>query len=493
MTDAASDNSTAPRTAGPSTVPPAQPALIKPAAARSPGWWDVRRPLPTSRASLLTAFSFLLPLALWCIVSYVPFIWHPDVRLEISADRSGSTTVYTAGDHVSRDYFPEIVQAVQADNVAIAAIQSGSAPSVGSDGTIRRENIKKLRQIVPVALAHRWLKPDQREDDAAIAEIWKGLATGSLISTRIDLTAENRAIIAANWARLAPTLAAGFDFKNIPAVPLLKLVPQGRLTNPDYLPAPHEVLTTGLTDWTSQPDPDKPWMYQRLLHSVRIILGGFLLSCLIGVPLGILCGTYDSVSRLCEPFIDFFRYLPAPAFSTLLVAVFLAHDAPKIALVFVGTFFQMVLVVSKTTRLLDHGLLEAAQTLGADNRSLLTRVIIPGILPNLYNDLRILLGWAWTWLVIAELIGVKSGLTEFIETQGRWRNFERVFPVIIAIGLLGFATDQFLNYLRRFLFPWDSATAGRGGNPPMLRRLLARLRPGHAASSEPESARVAPH
>ena len=98
--------------------------------------------------------------------------------------------------------------------------------------------------------------------------------------------------------------------------------------------------------------------------------------------------------------------------------------------------------------------LEAAQTLGAKSMTLIRRVIIPGITPNLFNDLRILLGWAWTWLVIAELIGVKSGLTEFLETQGRWRNFDSVFPIIILIGVTGFITDQFLASLRKYLFPW---------------------------------------
>ncbi|MBN2233834.1 MAG: hypothetical protein JW706_01690, partial [Opitutales bacterium] len=68
--------------------------------------------------------------------------------------------------------------------------------------------------------------------------------------------------------------------------------------------------------------------------------------------------------------------------------------------------------------------------------------------------LRILLGWSWTWLVIAELVGVKSGLTEFIETQGRWRNFDQVYPVIILIGLIGFGSDQFLSRLSKRFFPY---------------------------------------
>jgi NitT/TauT family transport system permease protein len=225
------------------------------------------------------------------------------------------------------------------------------------------------------------------------------------------------------------------------------------------------VVSKGLQDFTFVAEGDSPSMFQRYKHSLKIVFCGFLLAAAVGVPIGILCGTFDFFSRLFEPFIDFFRYMPAPAFSTLLVAVFLAHDAPKIALVFVGTFFQLVLVVANTTRQLEVSLLEAAQTLGAKNLTLIRRVIIPGITPNLYNDMRILLGWAWTWLVIAELIGVKSGLTEFIETQGRWRNFDSVFPIIILIGITGFTVDQFLSSLRKYLFPWTPEASEKRPGP----------------------------
>jgi len=185
-----------------------------------------------------------------------------------------------------------------------------------------------------------------------------------------------------------------------------------------------------------------------------VVFWGFAYSCLLGIPLAILCGSFDFFSKLHEPFVDFFRYMPAPTFSVLFVAFLGTADAPKIMLVFVGTFFQLVLVVANTTRMLEKSLLEAAQTLGANRRQLLGRVIIPGVLPKLYNDLRILLGWAWTWLVIAELIGEKTGLTGFIDTQGTRYNFDRVFPIIILIGLTGFFTDRLLLALRNPLFPW---------------------------------------
>lgn len=417
-------------------------------------WFLIRRDLPQSRALALTVVSFLMPLALWCFVSYVPWIWHPDVKIEISAEREGVTTVFTAGDHVSKSFFPEFVKAVRDENAAVLKARSAGHPETGA----RRKNQKLLRQIAPVAVGNGWLDYRDTQNDAALYQTWRDLATGAKVSKEPEITEENLGILRANWAQLS-ALSADFQYKKLPDEPLLKLVPQGRPANPVYLPEPDDVLTTGLRDFTASAPEGELTMRQRYSASLRVIFLGFFWACVLGIPLGILCGVFDFFSKLIEPFVDFFRYMPAPTFSTLLVAVLLAGEAPKVALVFIGTVFQMVLVISKTTRLLDPSLLEAAQTLGAKPRQLLKNVVIPGILPNLYNDLRILLGWAWTWLVIAELIGVKSGLTEFIETQGRFRNFDRVFPVIILIGVTGFVMDQVLSWLHGLLFPWSGKSS----------------------------------
>src|SRR5690606_3278236 len=130
---------------------------------------------------------------------------------------------------------------------------------------------------------------------------------------------------------------------------------------------------------------DGQWLHESLWHSIQIIFWGFVLSSIIGVPLGILCGTYTAVSRTTEPFVEFFRYLPAPAFGALAVAILGIYDGPKIAIIFIGTFFQQVLVVANTTRRLDISLLEAARTLGARRLRLLFKVVVPGILPDLFK------------------------------------------------------------------------------------------------------------
>jgi NitT/TauT family transport system permease protein len=383
------------------------------------------------------------------------------VKIELSAEREGITTVFTAGDHVSRGFFPDFVAAVRSDNAVVLAARKAGAPETGA----KRKNQKLLRQLAPLAVAHGWLNYTDTQNDALLYTFWRDLASGAKKSIKPRLSDENLEIIRQNWDLLSAA-SPEFSYRKLPDASLLKLIPQGKPANPIYLPAPDEVIRTGFRDFTAEVPNGELAMGDRYKRSLQVIFIGFFWACLVGIPVGILCGVFDFFSKLFEPFVDFFRYMPAPTFSTLLVAVLLAGDAPKIALVFIGTVFQMILVVSKTTRLLDPSLLEAAQTLGAKPRQMITHVVIPGIMPNLYNDLRILLGWAWTWLVIAELIGVKSGLTEFIETQGRFRNFDRVFPVIILIGVTGFVMDQFLSWLHGLLFPW----AGKSG--PITRGIV---------------------
>src|SRR4029079_8892667 len=216
----------------------------------------------------------------------------------------------------------------------------------------------------------------------------------------------------------------------------------------------------------------------------KVIFWGFLISSLIGVPLGILCGAIPAMGRLTEPFIEFFRYLPAPAFGALAVAVMGIEDAPKVAIIFIGTFFQQVLVIANTTRRVDPALLEAAETLGASRRVLITRVVIPGVITEIYTDMRVLLGWAWTYLIVAELIGVSSGITYFINQQAQYRAYDKVLASIILIGLIGLGTDLFLASLGRQLFPWQKS-ARSGWLEPIL-QLFRGNKKSEAEDSAPE-------
>ena len=231
--------------------------------------------------------------------------------------------------------------------------------------------------------------------------------------------------------------------------------PQGLMTNPIYLPAPHEVATALVTAFTTAPAQDNaPWFHESLWHSIQLVFSAFFISSVIGIPLGILCGFSKTLSQLTEPFVEFFRYLPAPAFGALAVAILGINDAPKIAIIVVGTLFQQILIIANTTKAVDKSLIEAGFTLGTNKIKSLFHVVIPAALPEIYRDLRVLLGWAWTYLIVAELIGSTSGITWFITQQARYQNFDNVFAAILIIGLIGLVCDVLLMKLGQRLFRW---------------------------------------
>jgi NitT/TauT family transport system permease protein len=253
---------------------------------------------------------------------------------------------------------------------------------------------------------------------------------------------------------------------------------EGTRANPIYLPAPDQVVRALYTGFKTPPRlPTEPWLHESLWHSIQVIFWGFFLSSIIGVPLGILCGALPVLSRMTEPFIEFFRYLPAPAFGALCVAVLGIYDPPKIAIIFIGTFFQQVLIVANTTRKIDPLLLEAAQTLGATRRQLLWKVVVPGIIVDLYTDMRVLLGWAWTYLIVAELVGTTSGITYFINQQARYRNYPNVYAAIFIIGFIGLFSDFALAALGERLFPWRPGRTRLSIGEVVLRALGLRKTP----------------
>jgi len=272
--------------------------------------------------------------------------------------------------------------------------------------------------------------------------------------------------------------AAGFDRANALAKSQGHREATGHPANPVFLPAPHEVARALFTAFTTPPRlSEEKWLHENLLASIRIIAWGFLLSSLLGVPLGIACGAVPAIARLLEPFIEFFRYLPAPAFGALCVAVMGINDAPKIAIIFIGTFFQQVLVISNTVRRVESQLIEAAQTLGARPRQLLLRVVVPASIADIYTDQRVLLGWAWTYLIVAELIGTSSGITYFINLQAKYRAYDNVMAAILLIGIVGLGSDLVLAWIGRRLFPW------RKDARPGLRALLRRRNPAAVAEA----------
>ncbi len=184
------------------------------------------------------------------------------------------------------------------------------------------------------------------------------------------------------------------------------------------------------------------------------VVDGFLIAAVIALPLGVLMGAYKPIEAFFEPFISFARYLPASAFIPLLILWVGIGEAQKLSLIFMGSFFQLVLMIAVTVGNTRRDLVEAAYTLGASDRGIVTRVLLPSSAPDIAETLRMVLGWAWTYVIVAELIGSSSGIGHMITDSQSLLATDQIIFGIIVIGLIGLITDYLFKALNKRLFPW---------------------------------------
>lgn len=188
--------------------------------------------------------------------------------------------------------------------------------------------------------------------------------------------------------------------------------------------------------------------------TVYRVLAGFLIAAVIAVPLGLLIGTFKPVEALLEPIVSFIRYMPASAFVPLFILWIGIGEMEKITVIFVGSFFSLVLMVAVQARSIQRELLEAAYTLGTSRKRILWRVILPAALPSIYDDLRMVLGWAWTYIIVAEMVAADQGIGHMILQSQRMLNTENIIFGIVIIGLIGLVSDLGLRQLGKRLFAW---------------------------------------
>jgi NitT/TauT family transport system permease protein len=187
------------------------------------------------------------------------------------------------------------------------------------------------------------------------------------------------------------------------------------------------------------------------------VVGGFVLAALVAVPLGILMGAYKPVEAFFEPFVSFARYLPASAFVPLLILWAGIGETQKLLVIFIGSVFQIVLMVAVAVGQTRRDLVEAAYTLGASPQGVVRRVLIPANAPEIAEILRLVLGWAWTYVIVAEFIGSASGIGHMIiESQALLATGQMIFGIIV-IGLIGLISDFLFKWLNQRLFPWRLA------------------------------------
>ena len=224
--------------------------------------------------------------------------------------------------------------------------------------------------------------------------------------------------------------------------------PETRWISPVILPSPGEVLRSLPSLWTERA------LVESVLATLQRVISGFALAIAVGVPLGILAGSYRAVDAAFAPIALFGRNIPIAALIPLTILWFGIEETQKTMFIFLATVpFVFGGTVDAVVGVHDR-YVESAETLGANQRQVITKVLIALALPNIYNNLRTLFGLAFGYIMLAELINAKYGLGYLLSTSQRRGLTEHIILILMIIGLLAYAIDRLLLWFQNHLFPY---------------------------------------
>lgn len=222
--------------------------------------------------------------------------------------------------------------------------------------------------------------------------------------------------------------------------------------DPVFVPSPQTVAQTALALFQDQT------LWTDIGTSFTRVVIGFVISAVIAIPLGLLAGTFQPAEAFLQPFTEFVRYIPVPALIPILMVLFGIGETPKWMLIFVGTYFQLVLMVADEVRRIPLPLVQVAQTLGASSSEILRRVLWRAAMPGIFDALRLCHGWAWTYVVVAELVAANEGLGFRILKFSRFLQTPKIWVYLIILGVIGLALDIAFRKLNARLFRWADTT-----------------------------------
>jgi NitT/TauT family transport system permease protein len=239
------------------------------------------------------------------------------------------------------------------------------------------------------------------------------------------------------------------------------------LVRANVIPGPVEVVTiwwdliTGATGDASR--YSGTWT-GHAFASIWRVFAGFAWGAALGVVLGLLIGLWRGVERAIDPSIQVLRNIPVTAWVPLSLVFFGIGNPPAIFLIGLGAFFPTVVNTTHGVRQLNVTLYKAARMMGANERELIVRVILPSALPSVMTGVRLSMGIAWVLVVVAEILAVRSGLGYLLNDAYQFYRNDVVIASMLSIGILGFLSDRLVVLARDWLLAWNTIETFRGQN-----------------------------
>lgn len=224
--------------------------------------------------------------------------------------------------------------------------------------------------------------------------------------------------------------------------------PEERIVSPAVMGSPGETLLSFKSLWFDRA------LARNILVSLWRVVQGFGLAALIGVPLGIICGAWPWINAFFAPVTIFGRNVPMSAMVPLTLIWFGIDETQKIMFIFICCVAFVVFDAARAIASVNEQFLQTALTLGANQKQVLLKVLVPIALPDIFGSLRLLFGLAFGYIILAEMVNMSGGLGDLILTSQRQGPRDHVYLILVSISLVAYGLDRFLVYAERRIFPY---------------------------------------
>ncbi len=239
---------------------------------------------------------------------------------------------------------------------------------------------------------------------------------------------------------------------------LTRGAPEERALGPTILPSPAEVVQS-LSDLLVSSDQDHRSLLDHIGISLRRVALGFLVALALVLPLGILMGAFGSVRATFSPIVTASGYIPIATLVPLTMSWFGLEESQKVVFLAMAFGIFLLPMVVKTIDSVPEVYLRTAYTLGATRWNVISRVLVPVAMPDIWHSMRLAFGVGWTYLVLAEVVVKAGGLGDVIDTARRRALSGRVYLVILIITIIAWVADLCWSRLGRALFPYRGRSA----------------------------------
>ncbi len=223
-----------------------------------------------------------------------------------------------------------------------------------------------------------------------------------------------------------------------------------------FLPPPEKVWSTFLE--LNSDGYQGVSLWENVFWSLARVVIGFALGCLFGIPLGYAMGLNGWLRGWFDPIVEFMRPVPPLALIPLVIIWFGIGEQGKISLLFLAALWIMTIAARSGVSGVNISKVHAAYSLGASKTQILTRVIMPNSLPDIFTGARVAMGVCWGTVVAAELVAAEKGIGKMIIAASKFQLTDIVIVGIVIIGIIGFGIEVLMRIIEKRLIPWK----GRG-------------------------------